>query len=43
MGKHKDVIIAVIVTYLLVSFVPSIGAGAFFGKLGGGSGGKKIL
>ncbi len=30
--KHKDVIVAVLVTYVVVSFMPQLGLGSVLGK-----------
>ena len=30
--KHKDVVIAVLATYLIVSFMPQLGLGSVLGK-----------
>lgn len=35
--RHKNVLVAVLVTYLVVSFVPQIGLMALIGKAKGGS------
>lgn len=43
MSKHKHVITAVIVTYLLLSFVPSLGLTSLFGGLKGGGNKGKIV
>ena len=41
--KHKHTVIAVVATYLVLSFVPSLGLMNLLGKGGAGGPGGKIL